>query len=58
MPYYKEIDTTTANGKRTAERLLVLKDALNEIPTKTVDDTFSWPPGTSGTLISPPTARD
>ena len=40
MPYYQEIDTTTANGKRTAERLLVLKDALNEIPTKTVDDTL------------------
>ena len=38
MPFYQRIDTASTEGKRTAERLLKLKDALTVIPSKTVDD--------------------
>lgn len=40
MPFYNEIDVNTPEGKRTAERLLALKQALRDIPTKTVDETL------------------
>ncbi len=38
MPFYQNINAKTEAGKRTAERLLILKEALSEIPAKTVDD--------------------
>jgi len=41
MPEYKNIDSTTIEGRRTAERLLALKFELDKaIPTKTVDPTL------------------
>ncbi|MCA9123552.1 MAG: endonuclease/exonuclease/phosphatase family protein [Planctomycetaceae bacterium] len=38
MPFYQRINTKTKCGKRTARRLMRLKDALSVIPTKTVDE--------------------
>ena len=38
MPFYQRINTKTESGKRTAERILRLKDALAVIPSKTVDE--------------------
>ncbi|MDQ8204761.1 endonuclease/exonuclease/phosphatase family protein [Pelagicoccus sp. SDUM812003] len=38
MPDYQRIDTRTVEGARTAQRLIVLRDALSEIPPKTLDD--------------------
>ena len=41
MPEYKNIDSTTVEGRRTAERLLTLKFELDKtIPAKTVDPTL------------------
>ena len=41
MPEYKNIDSTTIEGRRTAERLLTLKLELDKaIPAKTVDPTL------------------
>jgi endonuclease/exonuclease/phosphatase family metal-dependent hydrolase len=41
MPEYKNIDSTTVEGRRTAERLLALKFELDKaIPAKTVDPTL------------------
>ncbi len=41
MPEYKNIDSTTVEGRRTAERLLTLKLELDKvIPSKTVDPTL------------------
>ena len=41
MPEYKNIDSTTVEGRRTAERLLKLKFELDKaIPAKTVDPTL------------------
>ncbi|MCB0555484.1 MAG: endonuclease/exonuclease/phosphatase family protein [Phaeodactylibacter sp.] len=41
MPFYKAIDTQTPAGKRTAERLLALRQQLDaEIPLKTIDETL------------------
>jgi endonuclease/exonuclease/phosphatase family metal-dependent hydrolase len=41
MPEYKNIDSTTVEGRRTAERLLTLKLELDKvIPAKTVDPTL------------------
>lgn len=46
MPSYKDIDSNTPSGKYTIERLLALREQLqNEIPQKTIDDTLllaSW----------------
>ena len=46
MPYYKKLNPKISSDKRTAEKLLVLKTALdNSIPAKTVDQTLllaSW----------------
>jgi hypothetical protein len=46
MPYYKSIDNQTVEGRRTAEGLLRLKAALDQIiPAKTLDQTLllaSW----------------
>jgi endonuclease/exonuclease/phosphatase family metal-dependent hydrolase len=38
MPFYNRIDASTLEGRRTAERLLNLKIALDAIPDKTVDE--------------------
>ena len=41
MPFYKNIDSNTVEGRRTAERLLTLKLELDKtIPSKTVDPTL------------------
>lgn len=40
MPFYRAIDRDTEEGRRIIERLLILKDALADIPTKTVDETL------------------
>jgi len=41
MPFYKNIDSNTVAGRRTAERLLTLKFELDKaIPAKTVDPTL------------------
>ena len=40
MPFYDKLDVSTPEGKRTAERLLKLKSALDVIPAKTVDETL------------------
>jgi len=41
MPFYKNIDSTTVEGRRTAERLLTLKLELDKtVPSKTVDPTL------------------
>ncbi|MDQ8187046.1 endonuclease/exonuclease/phosphatase family protein [Pelagicoccus sp. SDUM812002] len=40
MPFYQDLDPSTPSGKRTAERLIILKEALKEIPEKTVDSTL------------------
>jgi len=41
MPFYKNIDSNTVEGRRTAERLLTLKFELDKtIPSKTVDPTL------------------
>jgi hypothetical protein len=41
MPFYKNIDSTTVEGRRTIERLLTLKLELDKkIPAKTVDPTL------------------
>lgn len=37
MSFYQRIDAKTVEGRRTIDRLLVLKKALGEIPEKTVD---------------------
>jgi endonuclease/exonuclease/phosphatase family metal-dependent hydrolase len=46
MPYYKKLNGNLQSDKRTAERLLILKAALDQsIPAKTVDQTLllaSW----------------
>lgn len=46
MPYYKSIDNATAEGRRTAEGLLRLKTAVDQVvPAKTLDQTLllaSW----------------
>ncbi len=38
MPFYNAIDINTKQGRRTAQRLLKLKEGLSSIPGKTVDD--------------------
>ena len=41
MPFYKKIDNNTLSGKRTAERLLQLRQQLDaEVPPKTVEKTL------------------
>ena len=40
MPFYNTIDTKTTEGKRTVCRLLKLREGLDEIPEKTVDETL------------------
>ncbi len=40
MPFYQTIKENTPSGKRTIEKLLLLKEALNEIPKKTLDETL------------------
>lgn len=40
MPFYQYINPKTIEGKRTLNRLLKLKEALDEIPAKTVDETL------------------
>lgn len=41
MPFYYKIDSNTTAGKRTAERLLVLREQLNqEVPKRTINDTL------------------
>lgn len=41
MPFYYEIDSKKVSGKRTAERLLALRDQLGrEVPKRTINDTL------------------
>jgi hypothetical protein len=41
MPYYKTLDNSAPDGRRTAEGLLRLKTALDEaVPAKKVDQTL------------------
>ena len=40
MPFYQTIEQDTPCGQRTIEKLLILKEALNEIPKKTDDETL------------------
>ena len=40
MPDYKSIDSNTPEGRRTAEKLLDLKIALDALPSKTVESTL------------------
>lgn len=40
MPFYNRIDTKTPEGMRTAKRLIDLRQGLDSIPEKTVDDTL------------------
>lgn len=40
MPFYNELKNDTEEGMRTAKRLLALKQALRDIPEKTVDKTL------------------
>lgn len=46
MPFYKNIDCSTLDGKRTARKLLELRDQLSkEVPERTLEDTIllaSW----------------
>lgn len=40
MPFYNTLSTDTPEGRRTAKRLLKLKQALTSIPEKAVDETL------------------
>jgi len=40
MPFYNDLSSDNPEGKRTIQRLLALKQALRDIPAKTVDETL------------------